>query len=119
MAHDFRPYFRVTQPADGSPGRGIYIETKDVWYPDGHSNIILRKDDDHGLPGLNQPYANPLQRMELMSRVYELMWKRAKALEIALKELEFFLQSRFLPHGSNPQSLDAVMAFVRGPKPPA
>jgi hypothetical protein len=85
MAHDFRPYFRATQPADGSPGRGIYIESKDILYPDGHSNILVAKIEERGLPGFNQPFADPFQRMEIMAEVWRLMWKQAKNLEIMHK----------------------------------
>ena len=41
----------------------------------------------------------------------------SEALEIALKELEAFLQSGPPPDGSEPLSLEGAMAFIRGRTP--
>lgn len=43
----------------------------------------------------------------------------SEALEFALKELETFLEARFLPDESQPLSLDAAMAFINGRTPPS
>ncbi len=43
----------------------------------------------------------------------------SEALEIALWELETFLQSEFPPDVSEPPTLEGAMAFLRGLTPPA
>ncbi|HEY7326609.1 MAG TPA: hypothetical protein VH592_03145 [Gemmataceae bacterium] len=66
------------------------------------------------LKASHEAWKNCLSQGTLVSTPSQLA---SEALEFALKELETFLEVRF--HDSQPLSLEAAMAFIRGPDPPA
>ena len=80
MPYDFTPYIQSTRPAGGQPGKGVYIKMDDFYlYPDGHGNICAAATDE--LPGLNQPFADPYQGIEIMAGIWRAMRKEMKLLE--------------------------------------
>ncbi len=80
MPYDFRPYVHQTQPANGRPGKGVFIDGVKLYiYPD-HGYIDVAAIPEQGLQLLSQPFADPYQGMEIISGIWRMMWKQAKKL---------------------------------------
>jgi hypothetical protein len=81
MPYDFRPYIRQTKPAGGRPGRGVFIKMDDIYmFPDGHGNICAAAIQELGLPGINQPFADAYQGIQIQAGIWRMMWKQVKEL---------------------------------------
>jgi hypothetical protein len=102
MPYDFRPYIRATKPAGGGPGKGVFIKLDDLYiFPDGHGNICAARDDELGLPGLNQPFADAYQGIEIISGILRAMAKKAKALQV-MQSSQYQIGTKILIDTSTP-----------------
>jgi hypothetical protein len=102
MPYDFRPYIRATKPAGGRPGKGVFIKLDDLYiFPDGHGNICAARDDERGLPGLNQPFADAYQGIEIISGILRAMTKQAKALRV-MQSSQYQIGTKVVIDGNAP-----------------
>jgi len=76
---------RVTKQANGEPGHGYVIKMDKFYMYSDHGNITTAPIPELNLPGLNQPFADAYQGMEIMAGVWRLMWKKAKDLDVMLR----------------------------------
>jgi hypothetical protein len=76
-------------------------------YPDGHGNICAAAIPELNLTGLNQPFADPHQGMEIMAGIWRTMSKVAKDLEV-MQNAQFKVGDQVLIDQGTPALIDST-----------
>ena len=91
-------------------------------HPEIHNQLrstrMLRPTMDLFARGLKTSHERWKDRLSQAKPESDVIQIASEALEIALREMEDYLDSAASPQGGEPLSLDGAMAFIRGRTPP-